>query len=122
MKKKLEILVYHLGYGGIEKAVSSLVEVLKNDYEISILSFYRLYNQPVFVIDSNIPIRYLYETDVPLKVKKYNQLIKKKQIGKLRTGRNWIVVQRLSRLYLLPKRTKLISSTSTDVRVNRQMS
>lgn len=47
MKKKLEILVYHLGYGGIEKAVSSLVEVLKNDYEISILSFYRLYNQPV---------------------------------------------------------------------------
>ena len=83
MKKKLEILVYHLGYGGIEKAVSSLVEVFKNDYEISILSFYRLYNQPVFVIDSNIPIRYLYETDVPLKVKKYNQLIKKKQIGKL---------------------------------------
>lgn len=83
MKKKLEILVYHLGYGGIEKAVSSLVEVLKNDYEISILSFYRLYNQPVFAIDSKIPIRYLYETDVPLKVKKYNQLIKKKQIGKL---------------------------------------
>lgn len=83
MKKKLEILVYHLGYGGIEKAVSSLVDLLKNDYEISILSFYRLYDQPVFSIDSKIPIRYLYETDVPFKVKKYNQLLKKKQYGKL---------------------------------------
>ncbi|MCI8574930.1 MAG: glycosyltransferase family 4 protein, partial [Bacilli bacterium] len=74
---------YHLGYGGIEQAVSSLVEILKNDYEISILSFYRLYDQPVFYIDPSVHIKYLYETDVPLKVKKYNQLLKKKQIGKL---------------------------------------
>jgi N-acetylglucosaminyldiphosphoundecaprenol N-acetyl-beta-D-mannosaminyltransferase len=83
VKKRLEILVYHLGYGGIEKAVSSLVEILKNDYEISILAFYRLYEKPVFAIDPSIPIQYLYETDVPLKVKKYNQLLKKKQMGKL---------------------------------------
>lgn len=83
MKKKLKILVYHLGYGGIEQAVSSLVELLKNDYDISILSFYRLYDQPIFYIDPSVKIEYLYETDVPLKVKKYNQLLKKKQVGKL---------------------------------------
>lgn len=83
MKKKLEILVYHLGYGGIEKAVSSFVELLKKDYDISILAFYRLYDQPVFSIDPSIKITYLYETDVPLKVKKYNQLLKKKAFGKL---------------------------------------
>jgi len=83
MKKRVEILVYHLGYGGIEKAVSSLVSMLKDNYEVSILSFYRLYDQPIFAIDPSVSISYLYNTDVPLKVKKYNQLLRQKKIGKM---------------------------------------
>lgn len=83
MKKELEILVYHLGYGGIEKAVSSLASLLKDEYTVSILSLYRLYDQPIFPFDPSIKIKYLYETDIPLKVKKYNQLLKKMQIAKL---------------------------------------
>lgn len=83
MKKHLEILVYHLGYGGIEQAVSSLCNLMKDDMEISIVSFYKLYEEPIFKIDSSIPITYLYESNVPLKVKKYNQLLHKKRIGAL---------------------------------------
>ncbi|MCI8394544.1 MAG: glycosyltransferase family 4 protein [Bacilli bacterium] len=79
MKKKMEIIVYHLGYGGIEKAVSSLVRLLKDQYEISIVSFYQLYDKPVFDIPLSVSITYLYHTDVPLKVKKYNQLLHDKK-------------------------------------------
>lgn len=83
MKKRVEILVYHLGYGGIEQAVSSLCNLLKDDVELSILSFYKLYEEPIFFIDKSIPITYLYESDVPLKVKKYNQLRRQKKYGEL---------------------------------------
>lgn len=75
MKKHVEIIVYHLGYGGIEQAVSSLTHLLQNDVELSILSFYKLYDTPVFPLANFVPVTYLYETDVPLKVKKYNQLL-----------------------------------------------
>ena len=83
MKKKLEILVYHLGYGGIEQMVSSISNLLKDEFEISILSFYKLYENPVFPIDPSISITYLYESNVPLKVKKYNQLLHQKKLGSL---------------------------------------
>lgn len=83
LKKRLEIIVYHLGYGGIEKAVSSLANLLNEEVEISILSFYRLYQEPIFSIPYNVSIHYLYDTDVPLKVKKYNQLLHQGKIFQL---------------------------------------
>jgi len=83
MKKKVEILVYHLGYGGIEQAVSALTHLLHDDVELSIVSFYKLYDTPVFPLANFIPITYLYQTDVPLKVKKYNQLFRQGKIMKL---------------------------------------
>lgn len=83
MKKQLEIIVFHLGYGGIEKAVSSLVNLLHEDYEVSILSFYHLYENPIFPLPNDVKITYLYDTDVPLKVKAYKQLLQQKKIGKL---------------------------------------
>ena len=79
MKKRLEIIVYHLGYGGIEKAVSSFVSMFHTDYEISIVSLYKLYEKPMFPIPSDVSITYLYHSDVPLKVKKYNQLFRQKK-------------------------------------------
>lgn len=81
MKKRLEIIVYHLGYGGIEKAVSSFVSMFHTDYEISIVSLYKLYEKPMFPIPSDVSITYLYHSDVPLKVKKYNQLFRQKKFG-----------------------------------------
>lgn len=82
LKKRVEILVYHLGYGGIEQAVSSLTYLIHEDVELSIVSFYKLYDTPAFKLAPFVPVTYLYDTDVPLKVKKYNQLLKQKKIGK----------------------------------------
>lgn len=83
MNKHLEIIVFHLGYGGIEQMVSNLANLLKEDIKISIVAFYKLYETPIFQIDPRISVTYLYNTDVPLKVKKYNQLLRKGKVFKM---------------------------------------
>ena len=53
MKKKIAILSLHLGYGGVEKAITSLANSLAklDKYEIEVVSIYRLYDKPVFDIN-----------------------------------------------------------------------
>ena len=57
--KKLTILALHLGYGGIEKCISSLANMLCDEYEIEIISTYKIYDKPQFFIDEKVKIRYL---------------------------------------------------------------
>ena len=57
--KKITILALHLGYGGIEKCITSLANSLSNEYEVNIISTYKLYDEPVFKINENIKIEYL---------------------------------------------------------------
>lgn len=57
--KKIAILVLHLGYGGIERAVTTLANMLITNYEIEIISTYKIYEEPPFFIDKRIKIRYL---------------------------------------------------------------
>ncbi len=57
--KKVTILALHLGYGGIEKCISMLANALCDQYEVEIISTYKLYDQPVFSLDECIQIRYL---------------------------------------------------------------
>ena len=60
--KKVTILSLHLGYGGIEKCVSSLANMLVDNYEVEIATVYKLYEEPSFYIDPRVKIIYL--TDV----------------------------------------------------------
>ena len=55
--KKITILALHLGYGGIERCISNLVNSLCNDYEIEIISTYKLFDTPVFKIDDKVTIK-----------------------------------------------------------------
>ena len=50
MRKKIAILSLHLGYGGVEKAITSLANSLAklDKYDIEIVSVYKLYEKPVF--------------------------------------------------------------------------
>jgi len=59
--KKITILALHLGYGGIEKCISTLANSLKDEYDINIISTYKLYDEPVFKLDKKIKINYLME-------------------------------------------------------------
>ena len=53
MRKKIAILSLHLGYGGVEKAITSLANSLAKlgKYDIEIVSIYKLYEKSVFDID-----------------------------------------------------------------------
>ena len=59
MKKKVTILALHLGYGGIEKYISSLCKMLEDNYEINIICTYKTTSKPAFKFNDNIKIKYL---------------------------------------------------------------
>ena len=57
--KKITFLALHLGYGGIEKCISNVANLLCNDYKIEILCTYKLYEEPKYKFNDNIKITYL---------------------------------------------------------------
>lgn len=72
--KKITILALHLGFGGIEKAITSLANALCNDYEVTIVSTYKLHENPAFYIDPKVHVTYLIESNLPKKVENYKLL------------------------------------------------
>jgi glycosyltransferase involved in cell wall biosynthesis len=59
--KKITIIALHLGYGGIEKAIASLANMLCNDYKVNIISTYKIYDKPAFYINNKVEIDYLID-------------------------------------------------------------
>ena len=57
--KKISILSLHLGYGGIEKCVVNLANVLCKRYQVEIAVSYQLYEKSVFPLDSKVKVVYL---------------------------------------------------------------
>ena len=60
--KKISILSLHFGYGGIEKCVCALANLLSSKYQVEIACSYKLYDEPVFELNDNVSIKYL--TDI----------------------------------------------------------
>ena len=60
-KKKITILALHLGYGGIERFISSLCSMLIDKYDIDIISTYKVTEKPVYNFDNRINIKYLID-------------------------------------------------------------
>ena len=58
-EKKITILALHLGTGGVEKYLSSLCKMLESNYEIEIISTYKLSDKPAFDFSKKIKINYL---------------------------------------------------------------
>ena len=75
---KITILALHLGYGGVEQYLSSLCKMLENDYEISIISTYKVLEKPAFYFSDKINITYLIN-DKPNK-EEFKTAIKSKNI------------------------------------------
>ena len=78
--KKITILCLHLGYGGIEVAVSNLANMLCNNYNVEIVSIYNIYGKPVYDINKKVIIKYLYDGG-PNK-KEFKESLKKLQLIK----------------------------------------
>ncbi|MDD2203487.1 MAG: glycosyltransferase [Bacilli bacterium] len=76
--KKITIIALHLGYGGIEKAIASLANMLCKDYKVNIISTYKVFDKPAFYIDNKVKIEYLID-DKPNK-KEFLESLKKGNI------------------------------------------
>lgn len=63
--RKITILALHLNYGGIEKMISTLANSLCLNYEVEIISVYKLNKKPVYKLNKNISVKYLLENHYP---------------------------------------------------------
>lgn len=71
--KRITILCLHLGYGGIEMAISNLANMLCDDYKITIISGYKLYSKPPYKLNSKVEVKYLIDNDLAIKVDSYKK-------------------------------------------------
>lgn len=78
---KITILALHLGIGGIEQYIYSLTKMLKDHYEIEIISTYKVNEKPQFKFDKDIRIKYLIN-DYPHR-EEFKQNVKDKNIIKI---------------------------------------
>ena len=107
--KKIAILSLHLGYGGIEKSVSALANLLCSQYEVEIICTYKLYERPVFDIDESINIKYLLPDLKPNRTEVISALKRKKFITFFREG-----IKSAKTLYLR-KKTMIDYIKNSDV-------
>lgn len=63
--KKITILALHLGYGGIERAISMVANSLVDTYDVTIVSTYQLYDTPRFPLKDQINVEYLLPNGKP---------------------------------------------------------
>ena len=77
MKKKKTILALHLHFGGVESSIASQANALCNDYEVEIVSIYKMSEQPVFKIDKKVKITYL--TDLKPNREEFKNAFKNKK-------------------------------------------
>lgn len=85
--KKITILALHLGYGGIERAISMLANSLISTYEVTIVSTYKLYDEPPFALDDRIQVKYLIDDMKPNRNEFYSALKKLKIMSTLQEGK-----------------------------------
>lgn len=78
--KKITILALHLGYGGIEKCISSISNELCNKYDIEIIVVHKMYEKTPFDMNKRIKIKYLLDDTMASKTLKYKVYLKNFQI------------------------------------------
>ncbi len=123
--KKITILALHLGYGGVEKSIASLSNILVEKYEVEIISVYRLYDKPAFEIDRRVKITYLLDHRLSPNKKEFKEAIKSKNIINIfKEGIKSIKILKLKKLKMI-KAIKNIDSgivISTRVEHNELLS
>lgn len=95
--KKISILTLHLGYGGVEKSIVSLANILSKKYKVEIACTYKLYDEPVFDLDDRVTIKYLVNGYVPNKREFLSALKKHKFIKTFKEGLKSIKILYLRR-------------------------
>lgn len=77
---KITIFALHLGYGGIEKCISSFVNNMCIDNDIEIISTYKITDTPAFTMNEKVKIKYLLNDLKPNKKEIIDSIKKVKPI------------------------------------------
>ena len=94
--KRVVILALHLGYGGIERAITDLANSLINDYQVEIVSTYKVFDKPVNKLDRKVKITYL--TELKPNKKEFKTALKKlKLISAVKEGIKSIKILKLKK-------------------------
>lgn len=108
--KNISILSLHLGYGGIEKSVCALANLLSDKYKVEIACTYKLYDKSVFELNDKVKIKYL--TNIKPNHEELRSALKRKNIFKiikeLFYGIKVLILRRKSMI-------EYISNTDSDV-------
>lgn len=108
--KKITILALHLGYGGVEKAISSLSNILVEKYFVEIISVYKLSDKPAFHIDDRVKITYLLDEKLSPNKKEFKEAVRSKNIiNILKEGLKSVKILRLKKSKMI-KAVKNIKS------------
>ena len=78
--KKISILALHLGYGGIERCITSLANILCEKYNVEIAVCYKLYEKPAFELDERVKIKYLNKKNIAPNKEKFKKAWNDKKI------------------------------------------
>jgi len=115
--KKISFLMLHFGYGGVESAIANQANMLCNNYQIEIVSLYKLNYISPHVLNKKIKLIYLSE----LKPNKEEFLLSLKQKDLLRVLKEGI--KSLKILYLKKKlMKKYIKSSDANIIVSTRFS
>lgn len=78
LSNKVTIYTLHLGYGGVEKNICEKANILSNIYDVEIISLYKLYDKPAFLVSPKVKIKYL--TNVKPNRNEFKNAVKSKNI------------------------------------------
>lgn len=98
--KKVTILALHLGYGGIERAITDLANSLVNDYIVEVVSTYKVYDEPVNKLDRRVLVTYL--SDLKPNKKEFKSALKRlRLISAFREGIKSIKILKLKKSLMI---------------------
>lgn len=78
--KKIAILGLHLSFGGVESAIVNQANALCDNYEVEIVSIYKMSDFPAFKINPKVKITYL--TDLKPNRKEFTDALQEKRLLK----------------------------------------
>ena len=81
--KKVTILALHLGVGGVEKCICDLANSLSSNYDVEILSIYKLHNKPSFKLNDKVSVKYLLDSSIKPNRNEFKSAVKEKNIFKI---------------------------------------
>lgn len=115
--KKLTIFSLHLGYGGIEKSIVNLANLLCQDYQVEIVSTYKLEDTPAFEIDEKVKVTYLIEKYKPNREEWKNAFKKVRPIKLIKETYQAILVLLLRK----SQTTKAMKNCDSDIMISTRV-